>query len=659
MFDDNDSWLAGIGVDVQGIIGSVQQTASAVMEDVKSAGAAAWEQASSAAAAVTGGAPAAKPAAPTPKPAAPSGAPSTNGSSALAIKGSVGAGGKNNPEDVKAVQTALKIAADGNCSPATIEAIKTFQKSIGHKKPDGRIDVGGATAKALAGRGGGPAPATSAAPAAAPTPAPTQGADEDEGFLSGLKKKIVGAVEDGLPGGLPDGAVRAVMPGLPIPGLPGLPGGSPGIGPFPKIPGDGFGQGPGGGFHRPPSVGGGTGGASGIAKTVGEVGQIAMEGIALFDALLVGGLVVVGGGVIVGLGMEVYSSEVIAALPGDVDKVTATMVAGYRTAMQNGPQPGDDAGKAGWLLGNDIFLRMRTELKKKNPDATDEKILAAIAANVDKGAAAAEPILRKKAQEAVWISYASKHQDTRWTSYLNERFRAWSNIFRSAPQGNEPLWKQFINEHSNKSNPLANRGADNDPRSAPGAKQGGPVIDPKTGQPIVAPGTDDNRSVSDPSQVDPAEAPSGGNDDPAEFSKTVLPEDRLNDLPTREDLKTKGDRKLSETEKKEARKIRDVLDAANQKNALLQDVKDDSEADREKKKAERKKNLDEAMATLSGIKKYRLKPMVGSLSDYMETTVVSDEGAGTGASKMRLIFKKDEKTGKFHSVKIIQTHEQK
>jgi hypothetical protein len=392
---------------------------------------------------------------------------------------------------------------------------------------------------------------------------------------------------------------------------------------------------------------------------VGEVGQIAMEGIALFDALIVGGLIVVGGGVLVGLGMEVYSSEVIAALPGDVDKVTATMVAGYRTAIQNGPQPSDDAGKAGWLLGHDIFIKMRSELKKKKPDATDDQILAAIAANADKGAAAAEPILRKKAQEAVWISYASKHQDTRWTSYLNERFRAWSNIFRSAPQGNEPLWKQFINEHSNKSNPLANRGADNDPRNAPGAKQGGPVIDPKTGQPIVAPGTDDNGSVSDPSQVDPAEAPSGGNDDPAEFSKTVLPDDRLNDLPAREDLKTKGDRKLSETEKKEARKIRDVLDAANRKNALLQDVKDDSEADRETKRAERKKNLDEAMATLKGIQKYRLKPMVGSLSEYMETTVVSDDGAGTGASKMRLIFKTDEKTGKFHSVKIVQTHEQK
>src|SRR5262245_27927705 len=99
------------------------------------------------------------------------------------LKGSVGAGGKNNPDDVKAVQAALKIAVDGTCSPATIEAIKSFQKSIGQAKPDGRVDVGGATSKALAGRGGGgavlPAPAT--APDAAPSP------PKEEGFLDGLK----------------------------------------------------------------------------------------------------------------------------------------------------------------------------------------------------------------------------------------------------------------------------------------------------------------------------------------------------------------------------------------------------------------------------------------------------------------------------------------
>ena len=207
-----------------------------------------------------------------------------------------------------------------------------------------------------------------------------------------------------------------------------------------------------------------------------------MEGIALFDALLIGGLVVVAGGVIVGLVVEVQSSEEIAALPQDVNNVTATMVAGYRTAMMNGGQPGDSAGSAGWVLGHDIFTRMRAELKNKNPDASDEQILAAIAAGADKGGTAAEPILRKKAQEAVWISYASKHQDSRWKSYLNERFRAWSNIFGSAPKG-EKLWKDYLNEHSNMSSPLANVGGDEDEKKKP---QRGGGRQPQPG-PLVAP----------------------------------------------------------------------------------------------------------------------------------------------------------------------------
>jgi hypothetical protein len=196
MFGDGDSWLAGIGVNVQGLLGTVQAKATAAVAEVKSAGAAVVEQAKGAvnsAAKAAGVAPPLKPAAaPATKPAPPAGAPSTGGS-ALSLKGSVGAGGKNNPEDVKAVQSALKLTADGNCSPATIEAIKAFQKSIGQAKPDGRVDVGGATSKALAGRGGGAAaPPPAPAPDAAPTPAPAE-----EGFLDGLKKKVVAKFEEG------------------------------------------------------------------------------------------------------------------------------------------------------------------------------------------------------------------------------------------------------------------------------------------------------------------------------------------------------------------------------------------------------------------------------------------------------------------------------
>jgi len=65
------------------------------------------------------------------------------------LSGSVGRGGKNPPNDVRAVQAALGIAADGKCGPQTVAAIETFQKTIGQAKPDGRVDAGGATERAL------------------------------------------------------------------------------------------------------------------------------------------------------------------------------------------------------------------------------------------------------------------------------------------------------------------------------------------------------------------------------------------------------------------------------------------------------------------------------------------------------------------------------
>jgi hypothetical protein len=197
LFDDNDSWLAGIGVDVKKFVGGVQQKATAVVEQAKGAVSAAATATGVAPAAKPAAAPAAKPAAP--KPAAPTGAPSTNGSSSFALKGSVGAGGNNNPDDVKVVQTALKIDPDGKCGTGTIAAIKAFQKSIGQANPDGRIDVGGATSKALAGRGGGAAaPAPAPAPDAPPAPdaAAPQPAQKEEGFFDGLKKKVVGKLEE-------------------------------------------------------------------------------------------------------------------------------------------------------------------------------------------------------------------------------------------------------------------------------------------------------------------------------------------------------------------------------------------------------------------------------------------------------------------------------
>jgi hypothetical protein len=83
----------------------------------------------------------------------------------FAISGSVGRGGKNNPQDVQAVQTALNakinagLSVNGKCDAATIKAIMALQQNMGKFKPDGLVEVGRGTARALASNAKlGPAP---------------------------------------------------------------------------------------------------------------------------------------------------------------------------------------------------------------------------------------------------------------------------------------------------------------------------------------------------------------------------------------------------------------------------------------------------------------------------------------------------------------------
>ena len=97
------------------------------------------------------------------------------------ISASVGKGGVNNKADVTTVQHLLnahvaalglpRLDEDGRIGDNTIKAIAAYQQRVlGSANPDGRIDPGGGTWKALvAGRGLAPAPA-------APAPAPASGA---------------------------------------------------------------------------------------------------------------------------------------------------------------------------------------------------------------------------------------------------------------------------------------------------------------------------------------------------------------------------------------------------------------------------------------------------------------------------------------------------
>jgi peptidoglycan hydrolase-like protein with peptidoglycan-binding domain len=85
--------------------------------------------------------------------------PPTGMSRPFELTASVGRGGKNLEEDVQAVQAALnrrmnaKLAVDGRCGAATINAIMEFQKAIGQSRPDGRVDPGRGTANKLAASG--------------------------------------------------------------------------------------------------------------------------------------------------------------------------------------------------------------------------------------------------------------------------------------------------------------------------------------------------------------------------------------------------------------------------------------------------------------------------------------------------------------------------
>ena len=58
-----------------------------------------------------------------------------------------------------AIQAVLGLSADGQCGPQTIGAIEGFQRKLGQAKPDGRVDAGGATERAMAGNAKSQSPA--------------------------------------------------------------------------------------------------------------------------------------------------------------------------------------------------------------------------------------------------------------------------------------------------------------------------------------------------------------------------------------------------------------------------------------------------------------------------------------------------------------------
>lgn len=108
----------------------------------------------------------------------------------VTIQGSVGRGGRNRPDDIRTIQSALKgqdataggpsvkLAVDGVSSPLTIAAIeKCRRRQLGWA--DGRVDPDGPTIHKLKGSGG----VAVAAQRAGPIPPPAPTAEQNKAFI--------------------------------------------------------------------------------------------------------------------------------------------------------------------------------------------------------------------------------------------------------------------------------------------------------------------------------------------------------------------------------------------------------------------------------------------------------------------------------------------
>jgi hypothetical protein len=168
MSDEQDSWFqSAFGLDiggvankirseaeqaagkVQGVVQGVKTAVEGVVDDVVGKVTDVAKKVAGAAGVGGGGAGGGGAGGGSPKTAGPAG----GGTGSFPLSGSVGRGGRNAPGDVKAVQQALGIGVDGGCGSKTIGAIEAFQRSIGQANPDGRVDAGGTTERALAGGG--------------------------------------------------------------------------------------------------------------------------------------------------------------------------------------------------------------------------------------------------------------------------------------------------------------------------------------------------------------------------------------------------------------------------------------------------------------------------------------------------------------------------
>jgi len=221
MSDEHDSWFKdAFGVDlgqaVQGIkdeasavVGQVASTVTQVVQGVQGAVEGMIGEVTGATAGVVKKFAGAV----SPSDAGGGGSGAGGGAGSFPLRGSVGRGGKNAPNDVRAVQAALGIGVDGQCGGQTIAAIEAFQRNTGRAKPDGRVDAGGPTERALA--------SGARSQAAAPSDAP-QG-DQEQGLIDSvlegakdLGRKVIVAVDEevgtaeGLAGELFDRAKEAL-----------------------------------------------------------------------------------------------------------------------------------------------------------------------------------------------------------------------------------------------------------------------------------------------------------------------------------------------------------------------------------------------------------------------------------------------------------------
>ena len=181
-------------------------------------------------------------------------------------------------------------------------------------------------------------------------------------------------------------------------------------------------------------------GEDGLAEEVGD----ATVAFISFDTAIIMGILLGGAGTIGAAVLTVAEGDEIAETAGLVKTLALKLTDGFRQGASGGAPPGDKAAMPGYVVGIRNFNNAHDQILAKNPGAGTDAIMATIQPHVDEAAKTAAPQILTLAQDTVWDSYATAHQDHWYHSYGYDRWAAWANIYPGIPsEGGQSLHEVF------------------------------------------------------------------------------------------------------------------------------------------------------------------------------------------------------------------------